>query len=345
MFSVAVIEPGKVDFVDIPKPQPGPYDALVKTEISYLCNRTDRKLIEGNFPGIDQYPLLLGHESVGIVEKVGAKVRTFKQGDRTVGGVLLPTPDPKYLSFFGGFSEYILIKDHLTMVQDGIADEQHGWSEYYQIQRVVTDGIPLEVAGLLCTWREVYSAFDDFHLQPGDDILVFGAGPVGLSFVKFAKLLRLGYVGSVDPHEEKRQKAVIMGADHTFTPDDPEIPKLKEILKKPLDSVIDAVGDKRIINICLPIIKLAGSICVYGVIDEPVIEIKKSKAPLNFNLLIHQYPTREKEARAQEPICTWVREGNLNYKDFISAELPITKIHDAIEMIRSSSVFKVLLRY
>ena len=219
MFSVAVVEPGRVDFVHIPKPKPGPYDALVKTEISYLCNRTDRKLIEGHFPGVDQYPLLLGHESVGIVESVGEKVHSFSTGDRTVGGVILSPPDPEYFSFFGGFSEYILVRDHSAMIQDGVADEIHGWSDYYQIQRVVPHNIPVEVAGLLCTWREVYSAFDDFHLQSGDDILVFGAGPVGLSFIKFAKLLGLGYVGSVDPHKEKRDKAEKMGADQTFAPD------------------------------------------------------------------------------------------------------------------------------
>ncbi len=342
MFSVAVVEPGMVEFVDIPKPKPGAYDALVKTEISYLCNRTDRKLIEGHFPGVDQYPLLLGHESVGIVESVGEKVRTFSPGDRTVGGVILSPPDPKYFSFFGGFSEYILIRDHTAMIQDGVADEKHGWSEYYQIQRVVPKNIPVEGAGLLCTWREVYSAFGDFHLQSGNDIVVFGAGPVGLSFVKFAKLLGFGYVGSVDPHSEKRDKSRKMGADQTFTPEDQE---LREKREKPLDAVIDAVGDKSIINMCLPHIRMAGSICMYGVIDEPEFMIQKSKGPLNFNLIIHQYPTRQREAEAQESICAWIDEGKLDYREFITAEFPITKIHDAVELIKSRSALKVLLRF
>ena len=43
--------------------------------------------------------------------------------------------------------------------------------------------IPLEAALLMCTWREVYGGFGDFQLKAGADILVFGAGPVGLSFV------------------------------------------------------------------------------------------------------------------------------------------------------------------
>ena len=78
MFSVSVTEPGKVAIVEIPDPEPGPYDAVIKTELAFLCNATDRKLIEGHFPGVENYPLLLGHESVGIVETVGEKVATFK---------------------------------------------------------------------------------------------------------------------------------------------------------------------------------------------------------------------------------------------------------------------------
>lgn len=96
---------------------------------------------------------------------------------------------------------------------------------------------------------------------------------------------------------------------------------------------------------CLPLIKMAGSICVYGVIDEPTFQIKKSKGPLNFNLFIHQYPTRDREAAAQEPICDWINEELINYKEFISAEFPIAEINDAIDLIKSRGVLKVLLRY
>ncbi len=41
------------------------------------------------------------------------------------------------------------------------------------------------MSGLLCTWREVYAGFRDFSLGPGEEIIILGAGPVGLSFVKF----------------------------------------------------------------------------------------------------------------------------------------------------------------
>ena len=75
MYSVAVLEPNKLGIVEVPKPEPGAYQARIRTEAACLCNMTDRKLVEGHFPGVEQYPLLLGHESVGIVDAVGEKAR------------------------------------------------------------------------------------------------------------------------------------------------------------------------------------------------------------------------------------------------------------------------------
>ncbi len=104
MFAVAVTEPGKVEIVEVPDPVPGPYEALIKTEIAALCNSTDRKLIEAHFPGVEQYPLLLGHETVGTVVAVGEKARSFQVGDRVIGGLLLNSTHPDYASGWGGFS-------------------------------------------------------------------------------------------------------------------------------------------------------------------------------------------------------------------------------------------------
>jgi len=205
--------------------------------------------------------------------------------------------------------------------------------------------IPVEAALMLCTWREVYAAFDDFNLQPGDDILVFGGGPVGLSFVKFAHRLGLGWVGLVDPLPEKRQHALASGADAVFSPDDVALDGLTKTRGKPLDRVIDAVGSENIINAALPLIRMAGSVCVYGVIDRPAVNLQKQLGPYNFNLLIHQWPTRAREALAQEPLCEWIRQGLLDPAEFISAELPIAQIEQALRLSDTGRTLKTLLRF
>ena len=74
MRAVAVVEPNKVEVVEIGKPAVGPYQALVKAEVAALCNATDGKLVSGHFPGVEDYPLILGHEAAGIVEAVGDKL-------------------------------------------------------------------------------------------------------------------------------------------------------------------------------------------------------------------------------------------------------------------------------
>ena len=345
MRAVAVLEPGKVEVVELGIPALGPYQALVKTELAALCNATDGKLVAGHFPGVDRYPLVLGHEDTGIVQEVGAKVRNFRPGDRVIGGLLFEFSDPKFASGWGGFCEYTLVNDHDAMVADGVADAAHGWFECYEIQRAVDQDIPAAEAVLLCTWREVLGGFGDFQLKTGDDILVFGAGPVGLSFVKFARLLGLGWVGIVDPLQKKRERALALGADAAFTPDDLALTELTKQRGKPLDAVIDAVGHPPIINTALPLIKLGGSICVYGVIAAKELTINKAAGPYNFNLVIHQWPTRWREREAQQPLSQWIRQGQLKAVEFVTHEFRVEQIREALAAVQGGDVVKCLLRY
>lgn len=345
MLSVAVVKPDQVELVDIPVPTPGPYEARIRSEAACLCNATDRKLIEGHFPGVEDYPLILGHETVGIVDRVGENVRNFKVGDRVIGGLLLNTTNPAFASGWGGFSEYILAGDHHAMVADGVVNPENGWYEVYEIMRVVPASISVEDAVMLCTWREVYGAFGDFQFREDDDILVFGAGPVGLSFVKFARLLNLGFIAVVEILPEKRRKAIEMGADTALAPDEEELRALVDQRGKPFDAVIDAVGKEAIINSALPLIKMGGAVCVYGVIDTPMVNLHKDIGPYNFNLFVHQWPTRSREAAAQEPLCEWIESGKLSHKEFISIEYPITQIIQAIEHSKTGQTIKTLLRF
>ena len=343
MRAIAVVQPNQVELIQLDAPKPGPYQALVRTDVACLCNATDGKLVTGHFPGVDKYPLVLGHEGTGIVQEVGEKVRNFKPGDRVIGGLLFDFSDPKYASGWGGFCDHTLANDHMAMVADGVADAEHGWFECYEIQTRVDGDIAAEEAALLCTWREVYAGFGDFNLKAGDRILVFGAGPVGLSFVKFGKLLGLDWIGVVDPLAHKREQALKMGADAVFSPED--LPALEKEFGKKLDAVVDAVGSEKLVNIALPLIKMGGSICIYGVIAAESIPLKKSLGPYNFNLFVHQWPTRWREREAQQPLCEWIRQGKLKASEFVTHEFKIEQIHDALAAVKSGEVVKCLLRY
>jgi D-arabinose 1-dehydrogenase-like Zn-dependent alcohol dehydrogenase len=319
MRAVAVTKPGKVEIVELGRPTAGPYQALVRTEVACLCNATDAKLIAGHFPGVEKYPLVLGHESVGIVEAVGGKVRNFRIGQRAVGGLVFDFSDPAYSSGWGGFCEYTLANDHDAMVADGVAGAEHGWIENYEIQRPVPMDIPVEAALLMCTWREVYGGFGDFGLKRRRDILVFGAGPVGLSFVKLGKLLGFGLYRRGGPARNQAPPGHRNGSGRSVRTGGPAL--IDGTAGQPLDAV-RAVGKESIANAALSLIGMGGSICIYGVLAEPSITIHKHQGPYNFNLFVHQWPTRSRERAAMEPLCDWVRQGKLRAADFITHEFP-----------------------
>jgi threonine dehydrogenase-like Zn-dependent dehydrogenase len=343
MRAVVATAPGKLEVTQLARPKVGPYQALVKTEVAVLCNSTDAKLISGHFPGVSTFPMALGHEGAGIVQEIGTKVRNFRPGDRAIGGLVFNFAEPNLASAWGGFCEYTLVNDHDAMVADGVADEAHGWFECYEIQRKVDPDISPEAAALLCTWREVYGGFGDFNLKSDDRILVFGAGPVGLSFVKFGKLLGLKWIGLVDPLPNKRQQAKAKGADAIYAPED--LPCLQKEMARGLDAVIDAVGNEQIVNLALPLVKMGGSICVYGVVSASSITVNKEHGPYNFNLYIHQWPTRWRERQAQEPLCRWIREGKITASEFVTHAFPVEKVADAFAAVREGKVVKCLLRY
>ena len=337
----------EIRIVDTPIPKPGPYQALVKTEFACICNHTDSELLRGSFPGMEQaFPFALGHESVGVVQEVGEKVRHFKTGARAISGLVFDLGVPGLESGWGGFCEYVLVNDHEAMVTDGVDNEANGWIEVFEIQTPLAPDIPPEDAVLLCTWREVLGAFRDFHFQPGDDVLIFGGGPVGLSFVKLGRLFGLGWIGLVDRHPEKRSKAEAFGADATFDREDPALSDLTKIRGKKLDAIVDAVGSPKLIDQGLPLLKRAGSFCVYGFYAGlKQFSISNHLGDFNYNIFVHQWPTRLFEKEAQTPLCQWIREGKLSGQEFTSHRFPIRHIDQGFDAVRNRKVIKALLSY
>lgn len=345
MRSVIVNKPGEVAVKQLTKPVPGPYQALVRTEAACLCNATDGKLVAGKFPGVENYPLALGHESAGIIEEVGPKARNFKVGERAIGGLVFDFAEKEVATGWGGFCEYTLINDHDAMVEDGVADEEHGWFECYEIQRMVSKDIPLAEAVLLCTWREVYGGFGDFNITPGQSLMIFGAGPVGLSFVKFASLMGMKKITVIDPLEAKREKALQMGADEVYSPDQVNSESFTKENSNSFDTIVDAVGHQNIINSAIPLIKIGGSVCVYGVLGDSSITLEHGKGPYNFNLFLHQWPTRFREREAMEPLCQWIREGKLKASEFVTHDFQLEEVNEALNEVKKGNVLKALLHY
>ena len=189
---------------EVPMPAYKECQALVKIQSCGVCNGTDMKLIHGNFKNFDTYPATLGHEGVGKVVETGAKVKNLKVGDL----VLLPFVEGKLgdiYSGWGAYSEYAVVGDADAYVANGMGPGTPEFSEGYFAQTVIKpeDGVDAVEASMVVTFREVLSAIRRFQFKPNESVFIIGAGPVGLCFIKFCKLLGLKTVISSDIDEEK----------------------------------------------------------------------------------------------------------------------------------------------
>ena len=78
MKAAVVVEDGRLELQDIAVPQPGPYGCLVKIDACVACTGTDLNIISGQFPWREELPVVLGHESTGVIVEAGEKVRNFR---------------------------------------------------------------------------------------------------------------------------------------------------------------------------------------------------------------------------------------------------------------------------
>ncbi len=209
-------------YEDIPTPEPGPDEVLVKVAATSV-NPIDWKLRSGSAK--DRIPLklpaILGRDVAGIVDKTGANVRTPELGQKVMGLVN------------GGYAEYLTAPaNHLTVVPDGLDLEQAA-----ALPLVVTTGAQLIQ-----------------HIGPkrGDLLLVTGAlGNVGRSAVYLAKVLGARVIAGVKT--EQKEDAKSLGADRVVAIDNSaEIDELPE-----LDAIADTV-DHDVIGKLIPKLKSGG---------------------------------------------------------------------------------------
>jgi len=163
---------GPLRLHDVPVPEPGPGQVRVKIRICGVC-RTDLHIVEGDLP-LMKRPIIPGHETVGVVDKIGAEVRSVKEGDRVGIAWLQGTcgrcefcrrgrenlcPRAVFSGYHmdGGYAEYALVSEAFT----------------YPIPPVFSDD---EAAPLLCAGIIGYRALRLSGVQPGQRLGMYGFG-------------------------------------------------------------------------------------------------------------------------------------------------------------------------
>jgi threonine dehydrogenase-like Zn-dependent dehydrogenase len=349
MKTLIVDESHNLSIADLPVPAYKDCQALVKTLSCGVCNGTDMKLIHGTFKNFNTYPAALGHEGVGKVVEIGSKVQNLHVGDI----VLLPFLEGKsgeIYSGWGAYSEYAVVGDAEAYIANGMGPGTPEFSEGYLAQTVIkpTDKVDPVGAATIITFREVLSAIRRFGFKPNENVLIFGAGPVGLCFTKFSKLLGLRTVITTDIDDEKVRFTEQMGADYAFNSQKCDIKaEIKKLFPGGIDYVVDAVGINQLINLGMELIRYNGKICGYGISPKLGMELDWSKAPYNWSLDFVQWPSKKEEGEAHAQIMAWINLGVLDPKDFISDVFDFASILDAFKLVeeRKSSTKKIVIRY
>jgi propanol-preferring alcohol dehydrogenase len=204
---------------DLPVPEPGPGEIVVKIETSGLCH-TDIHAARGEWPVKPQPPFVPGHEGVGIVDRVGAGVRAVSAGDR----VAVP-----WLGWACGACEYCASGwETLCLQQRNTGYSVNGGYAEYVLADArfvgrVPDAIdPLDAAPLTCAGVTTYKAVKVSQTRPSDLVAVFGIGGLGHLAMQYAQIAG-GTVVAVDVNDDKLDLAKRLGAAYTVnaTREDP----------------------------------------------------------------------------------------------------------------------------
>jgi threonine dehydrogenase-like Zn-dependent dehydrogenase len=345
MKGAVIVKPGTLEVQEIPRPEINEYQVLVEQLACGVCAGTDRKLLEGHFKGFDTYPAVLGHEAVGRVIEKGKKVRNFQIGDLVLRPGLEKIGDGKSLySGWGAFAQYGIAGDGKAMVEDGKNRSEDGFLDLYYSQQKIPADLDPALGTMVITYKEVLSAVYRFGFRPNTSVMVFGLGPVGLSFVRFCKVLGLSPVIACDIEPSRLKKAEKMGADICLdTGKEDAVSWVKAKMPAGLDFVVDAVGVTRIINLAMNMVKFNGKICVYGISPETAMNLDWSGGPYNWTLQFLQWPTFQEESATHEQIMSWIKMGIIDLREFVSHVLPLSGIKEAFQLLQQRKAFKVVI--
>jgi len=216
MKAVVVHEPHDLELVEIPRPTPGPFQALVRIVTCGVCG-TDRSILAGKFP-VRRYPCLLGHESLGRVEEVGPGVTSLAPGDYVLRPYCLAPGDRlgSWHSLWGGFAEWGLVWDHEAVLA---AQHEPGCPRKTPFapkqQKLPKEFDPLDGA-MFITFKECFSFLERVGGAGDKNVVVLGTGPVATAFIQSAKLLGARSVFVIGRRQEALELCAGVGADRVF---------------------------------------------------------------------------------------------------------------------------------
>ena len=283
MKAAVFVDKGRIELADKPIPDVGPNDALVRITTTTICG-TDVHILKGEYPVAKG--LTVGHEPVGVIEKLGSAVQGYTEGQRVIAGAICPnfnsyaaqdgapSQDGSYLIAqglcgchgykatagwrFGNLidgtqAEYVLVPDaqaNLAPIPDGLTDEQ-----VLMCPDIMSTG---------------FKGAENANIRIGDTVVVFAQGPIGLCATAGARLLGATTIIAVDGNDHRLGIAKKMGADVTLNFRNVDV--VDEVMKltggKGADSSIEALGTQATFAQAMKVLRPGGTLSSLGVYSE-----------------------------------------------------------------------------
>lgn len=328
------------DFVikQVPVPECGPNDVLLKVSACGVCG-TDAHIHEGEF--ISKFPLIPGHESIGVVVKVGQNVKDFKEGDRCVADVgitcghcfycrrgnelLCENFNSRGVTMAGGFAEYIAYDSNKVYKIHNLSDEE---------------------ATLLEPAACAIHGLDKLRPPVGCDVLLMGAGPTGLIL---AQLLKLNGAAKVVLAANKGMKMDIakkLNAADVYIELDRKNPEGQwEQLKKDnpygFDVVVEATGVEKLANDAINFVRRGGTLMVYGVYEnKALVHWPPSKIFGDEITIIGSFSQTYSFPRA----VAYLDSGKINVKGMVTDVFKLDDYQGALDKMNSRQCLKIAIK-
>jgi threonine dehydrogenase-like Zn-dependent dehydrogenase len=199
MKQVNVHGPDDVRIDEVPEPEPGPRDAVIRVAACGICGTDLRYVRLGGLAGPSERPMPLGHELSGVVEALGEEVTDLAIGTRVA---LNPTALGNMIGNGGdegGFATRLLVRDAAA-----------GASLF-----PIPAPLPMDVAALAEPICVGMNAVNRLGVGPGDKVAVFGAGPIGLAAIATLRDRGVEDVVAVDLSPRRLEVAAALGARAT----------------------------------------------------------------------------------------------------------------------------------
>jgi L-iditol 2-dehydrogenase len=337
---------GRVWIDHVPMPKPDDYQCLCKIHACSSCTGTDLKIINGQLIYVPNYPGILGHESVGTVVEVGAKVRYVQVGDQFLrpAAALPGHMCGEVYSAWGGFAEYGLVMD----VKAAREDQTHcDIDNYHRFQQKLPDDWNASPADttMLVTLKEAASFIASSEVGPGRSLLILGAGPVGLCMLRFAKIFGAYPAITVARRDEPLTLARQIGADHTINVSQHNlVDAVRQYTdSQAVDMILDTTGNLALLKTAMQVLANNGKVAAYATYDNGdgnhagINPDEQSIIPQE-----HLSGATVKEDQVHQYLIDAVRLSLLNLSAFYTNTMPLGQISEGFALLRSKQASKIV---